>query len=90
MSASPIDSADVEIQNAERRGGSPAAAGPAQEESSAVKALRLLPGLILLAAVGYAGKLIEASLKSYGTTHHLKHMPNIEYVLCDGYGCLCL
>ncbi len=40
----------------------------------------LTPGIILLAAVGYAGKFIERSIAIYGRTHHLT-LPNIEYVL---------
>ena len=42
--------------------------------------LRLLPGVGLLLAIGYAGKLTEATLNAYGKTHHLA-MPNLEYVL---------
>src|SRR3954463_14822857 len=41
---------------------------------------RLIPGVALLFAIGYAGKLIEAALKEYGKAHHLA-LPNIEYVL---------
>jgi len=41
---------------------------------------RLLPGLLLLAAVGYAGKVIERGIALYGKSHHLT-LPNIEYVL---------
>ena len=40
----------------------------------------LLPGLALLAAVGYAGKWIEHAIAVYGKSHHLT-LPNIEYVL---------
>ncbi len=40
----------------------------------------LLPGVLLLAAVGYAGKFIEQSVARYGKAHHLV-LPNIEYVL---------
>jgi uncharacterized integral membrane protein (TIGR00698 family) len=42
--------------------------------------VRLLPGVGLLFAIGYAGKLTEATLNAYGKTHHLA-MPNLEYVL---------
>jgi len=42
--------------------------------------LALLPGLLLLFAVGYAGKFIEQSIARYGKAHHLT-LPNIEYVL---------
>jgi uncharacterized integral membrane protein (TIGR00698 family) len=41
---------------------------------------QLLPGLLLLAAVGYAGKFVERSIALYGKAHHLT-LPNIEYVL---------
>jgi len=41
---------------------------------------QLLPGLLLLAAVGYAGKFVERSVALYGKAHHLT-LPNIEYVL---------
>jgi uncharacterized integral membrane protein (TIGR00698 family) len=40
----------------------------------------LLPGIGLLAVVGYGGKLIEQSIARYGKAHHLV-LPNIEYVL---------
>lgn len=40
----------------------------------------LLPGLLLLIAVGYAGKIAEKSIATYGKSHHLT-LPNIEYVL---------
>src|SRR3954467_12774148 len=42
--------------------------------------LRLLPGIALLFAIGYAGKLAETLVKDYGKAHHLA-LPNIEYVL---------
>jgi uncharacterized integral membrane protein (TIGR00698 family) len=40
----------------------------------------LIPGSLLLLAVGYAGKFIEQSMAHYGKAHHLV-LPNIEYVL---------
>src|ERR1700744_6173403 len=42
--------------------------------------LGLLPGIVLLAVVGYAGKFIEQFIARYGKSHHLV-LPNIEYVL---------
>ncbi len=42
--------------------------------------LELVPGVLLLAAVGFAGKFTEQSINRYGRTHHLV-LPNIEYVL---------
>jgi uncharacterized integral membrane protein (TIGR00698 family) len=44
------------------------------------RALALVPGLLLLAAVGYAGKFIEQSIAAYTKAHHVT-FPNIEYVL---------
>jgi uncharacterized integral membrane protein (TIGR00698 family) len=40
----------------------------------------LIPGIALLAVVGYAGKFIEQSIARYGKAHH-QVLPNIEYVL---------
>lgn len=48
--------------------------------SAPSRALRLIPGILLLIAVGYAGKFLEQSLSHYGKAHHLT-LPNIEYVL---------
>jgi uncharacterized integral membrane protein (TIGR00698 family) len=48
--------------------------------SFARRALGLIPGIALLAIVGYAGKFIEHFISVYGKTHHLV-LPNIEYVL---------
>jgi uncharacterized integral membrane protein (TIGR00698 family) len=42
--------------------------------------LGLLPGIALLAVVGYAGKFVEHFINTYGKAHHLV-LPNIEYVL---------
>src|SRR5579864_7888409 len=42
--------------------------------------LRLVPGIALLAAVGYAGKLLEQNVGKYAKAHHWT-FPNIEYVL---------
>jgi uncharacterized integral membrane protein (TIGR00698 family) len=51
-----------------------------REESTPSRLLGLLPGIALLAAVGYAGKIIEQSIARYGKAHH-QILPNIEYVL---------
>ena len=40
----------------------------------------LLPGILLLAVIGYAGKVTEQSITAYGTAHNVA-LPNIEYVL---------
>jgi len=42
--------------------------------------LRIVPGVALLAAVGYAGKLLEKNVGAYAKSHHWI-FPNIEYVL---------
>jgi len=42
--------------------------------------IKLLPGIALLAAIGYAGKLLEQNLSRYAKAHHAV-IPNIEYVL---------
>jgi uncharacterized integral membrane protein (TIGR00698 family) len=44
------------------------------------KFLRLLPGVALLAAIGFAGKLLERNINAYAKAHHFP-FPNIEYVL---------
>ena len=44
------------------------------------RAATLLPGLGLLFAVGYAGKLTEQGITAWGKSHHVV-LPNIEYVL---------
>jgi len=48
--------------------------------SPAWRAVRLVPGLLLLAAIGFAGKLLEQNIAAYAKAHHLV-LPNIEYVL---------
>ena len=42
--------------------------------------LRLVPGIALLAAIGFAGKVLEQSINRYVKAHHIV-FPNIEYVL---------
>jgi uncharacterized integral membrane protein (TIGR00698 family) len=50
------------------------------ETKAPVSAAGLIPGVLLLAVVGYAGKFIEHFIAVYGKAHHLV-LPNIEYVL---------
>src|SRR5256714_4406593 len=45
-----------------------------------LRLLRVIPGVLLLAAVGYAGKLLEQNVGAYAKVHHWT-FPNIEYVL---------
>ncbi len=44
------------------------------------RVLRLVPGVALLAAIGFAGKILEQSINRYVKAHHIV-FPNIEYVL---------
>jgi uncharacterized integral membrane protein (TIGR00698 family) len=44
------------------------------------RAADLVPGVLLLGAIGYAGKFTEQTIAAYGRAHHLT-LPNIEYVL---------
>jgi uncharacterized membrane protein YadS len=48
--------------------------------SLSTKFLRLLPGVALLAVVGFTGKLLEKNINAYAKAHHFP-FPNIEYVL---------
>jgi uncharacterized integral membrane protein (TIGR00698 family) len=45
-----------------------------------LNALRIVPGVLLLAGIGYAGKILEHSVNAYAKAHHWT-FPNIEYVL---------
>jgi uncharacterized integral membrane protein (TIGR00698 family) len=53
---------------------------PGRDPAEHSTLLGLLPGIALLAIVGYAGKFVEHFINTYGKTHHLV-LPNIEYVL---------
>jgi uncharacterized integral membrane protein (TIGR00698 family) len=55
-------------------------AAPPPATSLARRASALLPGLGLLAAIGWLGKWIEQSIAAYGKARHLA-LPNVEYVL---------
>src|SRR5208337_1466208 len=48
--------------------------------SLSTKFLRLLPGVALLAVIGFTGKLLEKNINAYAKAHHTP-FPNIEYVL---------
>ena len=48
--------------------------------ASSWKFLRVAPGIVLLAAVGYGGKFLEQFAGGYAKAHHWT-IPNIEYVL---------
>lgn len=51
-----------------------------QPVQPALRFLRIIPGVLLLAAIGYAGKLLELNVGKYAKAHHWV-FPNIEYVL---------
>lgn len=55
-------------------------APPIKSEGRLSTFLGLIPGILLLAAVGYVGKFLEKFLNTYAKTHHWT-FPNIEYVL---------
>jgi uncharacterized membrane protein YadS len=57
-----------------------AAVPQVQPWQPALRFLRVIPGVLLLAAIGYAGKLLEQNLGAYAKAHHWV-FPNIEYVL---------
>src|SRR3989442_8633870 len=42
--------------------------------------MHIVPGMILPAVIGFAAKVTEPSIASYGRVHHVT-LPNIEYVL---------
>ena len=42
--------------------------------------IRLIPGILLLTVIGYAGKVTEQSIAAWGKAHYVA-LPNIEYVL---------
>ena len=58
----------------------PTATRPTATKPTTTNPLGLIPGILLLAIVGYAGKFIEQSIARYGKAHH-HVLPNIEYVL---------
>jgi len=51
-----------------------------QPVQPALRFVRLIPGVLLLAGIGYAGKLLEQNVGKYAKAHQWL-FPNIEYVL---------
>jgi hypothetical protein len=45
-----------------------------------LNALSILPGVLLLAGIGYAAKVLERTINAYAKAHHWT-FPTIEYVL---------
>jgi uncharacterized integral membrane protein (TIGR00698 family) len=56
------------------------ASSPVKSNNTALNALSIVPGVLLLAAIGYAGKFLEHFVNGYVKAHHWT-FPNIEYVL---------
>jgi uncharacterized integral membrane protein (TIGR00698 family) len=52
----------------------------AESDNRWLNSLRIVPGILLLAGIGYAGKILERSVNAYAKAHHWT-FPNIEYVL---------
>ena len=53
---------------------------PATETRRLPQWAQIVPGTVLLAIIGFAGKVTEQSIAAYGKAHNLT-LPNIEYVL---------
>jgi uncharacterized integral membrane protein (TIGR00698 family) len=56
------------------------APSPVKPSYTVLNTLSVVPGVLLLAAIGYAGKFLERFLNTYAKVHHWT-FPNIEYVL---------
>jgi uncharacterized integral membrane protein (TIGR00698 family) len=52
----------------------------AETDNRLLKGLSIVPGILLLAGIGYAAKTLERSINTYAKVHHWT-FPNIEYVL---------
>ena len=51
-----------------------------ESDNRLLNTLRIVPGVLLLAGIGYAGKILEHSVNAYAKAQHWT-FPNIEYVL---------
>ena len=51
-----------------------------ERENRLLNKLSVLPGILLLAAIGYGAKILQHSVNAYAKAHHWT-FPNIEYVL---------
>lgn len=58
----------------------PAIVAPPRSSSLAVRAVRLIPGILLLAAVGLAGKFVERGVDGLSAAYHLG-LPTGEYII---------
>ena len=52
----------------------------AESDNRLLNALSVVPGILLLAGIGFAAKVLERSLNTYAKAHYWT-FPNIEYVL---------
>jgi uncharacterized integral membrane protein (TIGR00698 family) len=57
----------------------PSTSAPSTTRHGLARAASVVPGIVLLFAVGFAGKLAEQEMKAFGKAHHTA-LPNIEYV----------
>src|SRR5277367_1789569 len=53
---------------------------PVESDNRLLNALSVVPGVLLLAAIGVGGKVLERTINTYAKAHHWT-FPNIEYVL---------
>ncbi len=60
--------------------GSSTTVSPVESEQRIPNALSIVPGVLLLAGIGYAAKTLERTINTYAKVHHWT-FPNIEYVL---------
>lgn len=51
-----------------------------RSDNRLLNALSIVPGVLLLAGIGYAAKILERSVNTYAKAHHWT-FPNFEYVL---------
>jgi len=51
-----------------------------KSENRLLSSMSIIPGVLLLAGIGYAAKVLERTINSYAKAHHWT-FPNIEYVL---------
>jgi uncharacterized integral membrane protein (TIGR00698 family) len=51
-----------------------------ESDNRLLNALSVVPGVLLLAGIGFAGTILERSINAYAKAHHWT-FPNVEYVL---------
>ncbi len=78
--ATTTTTADLKPEKPSPANSAPTKSSPTKSENPPLNALKILPGILLLAAIGYAGKFLERFVNTYAKAHHWT-FPNIEYVL---------